>query len=264
MLVSALVFLSFAAPSFDETDGPVRVRLPRPFVERPLTVPADHFEVRLTGAFRSEVGGDWSVPLLAGAGYGFTDDIELGVELIRLSLVPANSESPDSDFLAPTVYGSGKLTLGAVDLGTRLDIELPLQGLRAAELRLLGRLRLARRIRFDLGWSLGVVAQDGDAAWPSQLPIELSIQVVPSLAVRGGGRLASDDLWRRTDLRFVGEAGLVWTVGNRARPPLVDLKASLLFPSVAVRGDPRQEGWGFGLAGILYFDDPTNEPSSLF
>lgn len=263
VLVVALAALSLAAdPPGADAIARLRVRLPRPFVERPATVPGDHFEVRFTGALRTDRDGNWSAPLAAGAGYGFNDDIELGVELLRLTLTPATNTEDDGELLAPGVYGAGKLTLQNLDLGARLDVEVPLQGFRASDATLFGRLRIARRVRLDLAWKTGVFVREGRAEWPSQLPIDVAVQLTPDWALSAGGTFVSDDLWRSADLRFVSRTGLVWTVGNRRTPPLVDLKAALVFPSVRIRGEGVREDWGFTVSGFLYFDDPSNAPSS--
>lgn len=65
---------------------------------------------------------DTSVALSVGAGYGITDDFEVGATVLPLQL------SPDFDFGDPSIYGQYRFVTGAVEVGARADIWFPVQG----------------------------------------------------------------------------------------------------------------------------------------
>lgn len=255
LLTWAALVTGFEAGSADTLQ---RLKLPIAAALRPATVPNDHFAVRFSGTFRTWPGV-WSLPLMAGAGYGLSDHFEVGTALLRFTLAEADSGIPGSDGLAaPTLYGAARLPLEALELGARADIELPLEGFRAASLGTFARLHLGAAARADLELGTTLFYDGRVVTWPSGADLAVTVNLLERWALVGGVTLRSDDLAEGA-LRAAPRVGTLVTIGQAAAPPLFDLEAALIFPSASVRGPDRPiEGWGAVLSLTLFFDDPND------
>ncbi|MEL6187905.1 MAG: hypothetical protein AAFU79_25050 [Myxococcota bacterium] len=223
---------------------------------RPATVPDDHFAVRFSGTLLTRPG-QWSAPLVAGAGYGLTDNFEIGTALLRFTLAEAESGVPGADGLtAPTIYGAARLPLGPVELGGRAELELPLEGFRALSAGTFVRFHFGSVARVDLSAEATLFYDGVEVSWPSVGDLGATFNLLERWALTGGLSFRSDDLG--ADLRAVPRVGTLVTLGQPSSPPLLDLEVALLFPAAALTGPDFEEGWGGSLILTLFFDDPAD------
>jgi hypothetical protein len=107
-------------------------RWPDSIQQRPLTLPRRMLrldvgldQVQVTRAFN--FFGDEPISdlgLHVGAGYGVTDDVELGATLIPFQLT-VGGEASGAWFGNMSVYGMARLTEGNVEVGARMALSLP-------------------------------------------------------------------------------------------------------------------------------------------
>lgn len=247
----------------DENLAGKAVRLPLEAAARPLTVPFDHFGVTLSGSLFLGARDQWLAPLEAAAGYGLDSQLELGIRLLRVDITPAGD---GGGLLAPTVYGIARAVLGPLELGGRLDLELPLQGFREVDLYGLGRLHLGRIARVDVDLGLGG-RFGGSTTWPGAAAVRMVFSPLKRFGMGGGALVESSDLFGSTDLQLRPAGRLILTVGNRSSAPLVDLELRVTGPAAELRSradlplafDPRS--WRGTFNVVLFFDDPNNGPS---
>lgn len=234
-----------------------RIQLPLPAAARPLTLPADHFGIRFDGRLLRTEDHNWRGPLEAGAGYGVTDHIEVGLRLLRLTLVEAGDR--EGGLQSPAVYGAGRLVFGPAEIGGLAEVELPFSGFQAADVGGFFRLHGGRWSRLDLGARLGG-RFDSPARATLTAPLEGLLSLGPRLAVGGGVAIESDDLFGITDLRLRPQGRLVVTLGDRQGVPLLDLEARFLGPAAQLRASPEALEFSAGLSVVLFFDDLSDDP----
>lgn len=260
--MSAAVWLFAAAllPSGPETHA--RVDLPLATAARPTTLPKDLFGVYLDTRLRHQPPW-WNLPLAVGAGYGVEDQLEVGIELIRLTF--ADGDDPEArDLTAPLVYGRGHVDLGPLELGGGVGLELPLSGFRALDGELFARLHFADLARLDLAGRLGGRFDDPTRAL---LDAEASatFSLHPRFALTVGGHLDSLRLFAETDLAVRPRAEAIFTVGDRNAPPLVDVALSFEGPATRLEGDVEgRSSFEIGLSVVLFFDDPVRDEHDFF
>lgn len=235
-----------------------RLRLPKAAALRPTTTPRDHFEVRFSAGVRAGDALPWEAPLGAGARYGLTDEVEIGLRLLRLTLAEASSGA--GGLASPTALAAARLPLGPLEIGGLVEVDIPVDGFDLLDVGVFARLHVQSVARLDLGARMGGRFAEG-TRFPLRAPAEVLFSLGDSLALGGGAVLASSDLAGEPDLWVQPTAQLLLTLGRLSAPPLVDVGLRFEGPSLRLRGEDRP----IGLAGLvtlsLFFDDPDTGQS---
>lgn len=258
-LLTLAVTPAFAQDEDDEGWVEQRqVSLPLAHNARPLTLPEDMFDVFLDSGITQLSPQLVEVALGAGARYGVTDDLEVGVRLLRVTL----SESRSSGLGRPTAFTQLRADLGAVELSGRFELELPTSaGPLVSWLSLPALVRAGPYVRLDVAPTL--VARTGAAwQWALTTPVVLSGQVLPKLRIFVAGELGLPDLRTGRDLLLAVGGGAAWTFGGPR--PSAELEARVTGPAVALAGErPDDPAYGNYFAGALtlrlFFAGPTDD-----
>ncbi|MBI4819442.1 MAG: hypothetical protein HY791_24435 [Deltaproteobacteria bacterium] len=237
--------------------------VPTAFVDRPLTLPHRHFGIDFSLDFTRL---DKRVPLwvLKGAGgYGISNDLELGIELIEWSFSP----DPRSGLGAPTPWVSYRLISGIFEAAAVLEADLPIAGINV-EGRLPVAVRVGSVLRLDAAPAVRLSV--GSIVVPTlTLPLSASFQLgqrfrmfagasgiyddfAPSrlsVEVFGGVALAFEDKrGAYCDARLEVVSPRIEMVGTLAEPPTLGFDATALFNLVFYIFDPPDVGrFGEGL-----------------
>lgn len=237
-----------------------RLRVPLAASARPATTPEDHFEIFFSGG-ASFSGSDVRGLVLAEADYGFTDQLEIGISLLRMNLVEADEEGGGLE--SPIVRGRARVALGPFELGGGAAVGLPLDGFRRADVEGFAAFHAAQLLRVDLRLSAGGRFDADRAEWPAATELRVVINPVDRLALEAGARLETPDLGR-LDLGLRPFGRIELALGARASPPVWAFFIKAEGPAAELRGptdrfvdDLRLEG---GLT--LFFDDPNDGPGA--
>lgn len=222
--------------------------LPVAWAERPLTLTGA--TIRADGDFRITrlpvvrrdpedplrlvPGFETVVALGLGAGYGITEDLEVGAQVVPLRL------SPDVEYRDPSIYGMFRFVSGFADVAARLSVHIPFQDNPLFEPGLPIRLHLDPKVRLDTGLFLPIAIADrrDDDNVPIlslRIPVELSVSVVPEIFLGGGTALFLRDL----EQNAVPVQSLGIFVGHTvpaAAGPLADLLLRFDFPMLVDYG----------------------------
>jgi hypothetical protein len=118
------------------------------------------------------------VTLTLGAGFGITDDFEVGALVIPLLL------SPEVDFGNPQIYAMYRFVPGEVEVGARVDFSIPVQDGSDATLRV-GvpvRFHLAPATAvLDTGGFLVIQFADPDAVLGLSIPANFTFNITPNI-----------------------------------------------------------------------------------
>lgn len=238
LLVCSTVLLASPAraqnENFEESAPDHPSRMPRNASDRPLTLMRDLFGVyaRVGGGQFTDSAG--YIAFGAGADYGINDDLEVGLELLLLSL----SSVPESGFGDPRLSLTYRLTRGVFELGGRGTLAIPLRNSASFSLAFPMLVRFAPYARLDLSPEAMVFgspagsttpfqfAATADAALRVQLGDAFSLGPIAVFAMRD---LRREDLWTRLGGR------LTYTFG-KARGGDADLSVSALSPAIALSG----------------------------
>lgn len=210
-------------------------RMPQRFVDRPLNLPEDTFDLRFLGGYAQLRSDVFAADLEAGAGYGVYDELELGLRLLRVTMSPEK----DTGLERPTGYIRYRPIDGIFGLAASAEVELPTSGPPGIFgqvdmlLRLFGLLRLDVSGRFSAlpGSPWGFVFS---------MPAELRIQVVDafSLGIRPIMHIPS----LRTPENITGQLGFraVYTFGAKGKAT-ADLSLMVTTPSMVLAGERPQD-----------------------
>jgi hypothetical protein len=261
-LLAALLMLSVR--SADASDRIPPSTMPLRAVDRPLTLLEDHFGLA-PEVFVTRHGDEALVGVFAGAGYGVTDDLEVGLTLIRLTL----SSDPDTGLDAPTGYVEYRLLDSIFELSARAELELPINSGIDFAVAVPMRLHVASLFRLDLEPRFyGTIASPYTIR--TTVPAELRVQLGDRFSV---GALASIT-WpslrvSRSSLGQVG-ARLAFTI-EKAAAALAEIRAtafsnSVVFGSEAALTPQYGADWTFYLDATIYLrSDPADAaPESPF
>ncbi len=162
-------------------------RVPLRFVRRPLTLPDNTwgliFDAGYTQLSKSTPLGAFN----AGAGFGVTDDAEVGV----LLLLGTFSPDKDSGLESPRVFGKYRLSDGDFELAAKIEFEIPLgQGYSAeASLPILG--RIADVVRIDLEPAVEMNLVPG-VSFIVKSPLRIGFQIIDSMRLSVGGHVKAE------------------------------------------------------------------------
>ena len=228
--------------------------LPLRFAARPLTLPRG--AVRLDATFgitsqeRPTLDRQTYVSFLGVAGFGATDDIEIGVMVLPIQI------SPEALFHDPGLYGLFRIVASErLDLGLQLDATVPVRAESAFgnALSIRALWRAASFLRIDAGASLVVLYQD-PVETSLRFPVVASFHLSETLFVGVQSGLdveylsGADERAGRRQNAFV-PFGLFLggtLVGDRG--PSGDLRIGVLLPSVTDGFDL----WQLGFGGSFY------------
>ncbi len=247
----SVAFAALAVVSAASSAQAQQTQLPLPFARRPLTLTARTLradvdfsvsQISLGIATATRVG------LNLGAGFGITEDLEVGATVIPLTL------SPSFSYNDPSIYGVYRFVRGNVDVGARLDVSFPVNGnfgLRAGVPVLF---HLGDTMRLDTGAFLELSFSDPLGKGLS-IPVSFAANLNPNLflGARTGVLLPNFDSFAMPLGVFVG-----YTIANGAgASPLADITASFDFPLFLATG--RNDAiyadfWVVNLSGRIYFN----------
>ncbi len=249
---AALATLS-AASSAQAQDAPQR--LPLSFSRRPLTLTRStlrldaelaiaHFETSFLGVTASSN----SVGLGLGAGFGITEDLEVGATVLPLTL------SPDFKYNAPSVYGTYRFLRGDVEVGARLALTLPIDRDFGVNVGVPVLLHLGDTARLDTGAFVDLVFSDPLGKQLS-IPVAFTASINPNLFVgaRTGFLFPNFDSFGMPLGVYVGYT----LAGGDGAAPLADITAAFDFPLFlrSGGGDAIYTGlWTASLNGRIFFN----------
>lgn len=251
----SVAFASLAVVSAASSAQAQQTQLPLPFARRPLTLTArtlradaDFSVSQVSVSFLGATASSTVVGLRLGAGFGITDDLEVGATLIPLTL------SPEFNYNAPSIYGAYRFVRGDIDVGARLDLVFPVNGdfgLRAGVPVLF---HLGEGARLDTGAFIELSFGDtlGKAL---SIPVAFTANLNPNLflGARTGLLLPNFDSLGMPLGVYAG-----YTIANGAgASPLADITASFDFPLFFATG--RNDAifadyWVAGLNGRIFFN----------
>ena len=232
-----------------------QTQLPLPFARRPLTLTArtlradvnfgvSQLSVSILGATATST----VVGLSLGAGFGITDDLEVGATLVPLTL------SPEFRYNAPSIYGAYRFVRGDIDVGARLDVVFPVNGDFGLSAGVPVLFHLGEGARLDTGAFLDL--SFGDTLGKGlRIPIAFTANLNPNLflGARTGILLPNFDAFAMPLGVYVG-----YTLANGAgNSPLADITASFDFPLFLGTGRNDTifaDYWVIGLNGRIFFN----------
>ena len=262
--VLAVVALSIPGLGYGQAaeDGHVPIR----HAARPLTL--------VDGLFRLDffVGGgqidrrDLAFQLAAGAGYGISDDFEIGLVLIDAVVSPAQ----DSGLGEPFGYLRYRLLSGPLQIAGQIEGQLPTDGQWRFEAAVPLQLSILRTIRFDLIPQISAEqVPDWTGFWSAEA--ELSVQILDVWRIYAGGR-SIDEISGPFEPLVQPLGGTVVTLTSDRRP-LGDLDVRVQGPAYRLGTDRTiartlQSDWFFVVAYRPFirsrpsrFNDAFSEPT---
>jgi hypothetical protein len=169
------------------------------FVDRPLTVPHDWFALDAGLGYERLDPSSPVVSLATGAVYGVSDDLQIGVELLRLTMSP----NPTTGLGQPHVSVLYRMLKGTFELGGAMEMGVPTGGQHEGALSVLSLLHIASFARIDLAPSI----LGGDQpSWRFSVlvPASLRIQVIDQLSLGVDPILSIPDVRRGDVLARLG------------------------------------------------------------
>ena len=228
LLVGLITFASPGTTSAQDNDSRW---VPVPYAARPLTL--------VDGLFRLDffVGGgqidrtDIAFDLSAGASYGVTDDLELGLELLTAVVSP----SADSGLQEPNGYIRYRfLGLRALQAAIEARGQIPLDGRLRFSAALPALVSIADVARLDL---LGEISATQSEKWVTRWRADafLSVQIVDQLRLFGGARM-TDGVAGPFRPLLSPAGGAAFTLVSDGRPS-ADIELSVQVPAVRLADD---------------------------
>lgn len=252
-----------AVATADETEADA-TRLPVSFVDRPLTIPREIFDVglSLSGTQWTHDAELWFVG--AEALYGVDDDFEVGLRLLRAGI----SRAPGTGLDAPTglvAYRYFKSRF--VELGASAEVEIPFDPEADLWAHLPALVRPSPWLRLD--FEPGLHARTARRwAWSLTSPIAVAVQPSAAFRVFGLVALTVPDVRMFNALLFAPGGGLGYVFERRGAPS-VELIAQCTLGSMAWIGDkpadPRDGNHVRGeIALRLFYRDVSELDTPLF
>lgn len=251
---AALATLS-AASGAQAQEVPAPQRLPPSFSRRPLTLTRGtlrldaelaiaHFETSFLGVTASSN----SVGLGLGAGFGITEDLEVGATVLPLTL------SPDFKYNAPSVYGTYRFLRGDVEVGARLALTLPIDRDFGVSVGVPVLLHIGETARLDTGAFVDLTFSD-PLGKQLRIPVAFTASINPNLFVgaRTGFVFPNFDSF---GMPLGVYLGYTLATGDGAAP-LADITAAFDFPLFLRTGggDAIYTGlWTASLNGRIFFN----------
>lgn len=232
--------------------------------ERPLTLPGGMLRIDANlGVTRLSLGllSATSLRLSVGAGYGITDDIELGVSLPSLNF----QIDPEFKFGVgnPEILGIFRFLSGDVELAGTVAVRIPIENdFLAFRLGLAALLRFGGNIRLDTGlfFELNVYTSGTPAPDPNvglYLPLRLSFSMTENIFFGVNTGFNVLDLTNAGDTIAVPLGLFVGYTIAPADTPVADLSLGFLFPqffTTTGQDNPFTDLWSIGINANIYLD----------
>lgn len=265
-MTGLFVVLAASAPATGYAQSTEEGTFPIRYAARPLTLVDGLFRLDFFGGGGRIDRTDLAFQLSAGAGYGISDDFEIGLVLIDAVLSPAQ----DSGLAEPSGYLRYRLLSGVVQAAAEIQGALPTDGrwrFTAATPMLIA---IAQTVRFDLRPEI-IAAQvpDWTTFWAADALV--SVQLLDTWRIFAGARWI-DEISGPTEPLVSPVGGLVFTLRSGARP-VGDFEARVQGPAQrwgSERTIPRNldSDWFFTLAYRPFIrsersrlaDDPFETP----
>lgn len=225
-LLSALIFCSIAAPAAasdfdrwgDEDEPGVEDRytlggapkIPVRMVDRPLTLTRGTYGLGFDLAFTRLGPSTQLLAFDAGSGFGVTDDLEVGILLVPLTL----SQERDSGLGPPRFLVDRRLIRGVFELSVGAEVELPLGSTFHFGGRIPFRLHLGGFASIDSGVRVDVAVGAGAFEPTVSVPLSIGVQLAEQLAVSFTAQAAVTDFERNRVLGNFG-ARVGWTITDK-------------------------------------------------
>lgn len=192
--------------------------------------------------------GDTFARLSAGAGFGITDDLEVGA----LYLLPIQF-APDADFLNPRLYGRYRFLDGDVELSVQLGLTIPFQGVFAFDVGVPAWVHINADLVLRSGLTYAAVASN-PVIHTLAVPLELVGQITPEIFVGGGidPTLVFGSGSAQLVLPLGVHGGYTFASGGA---PVADVQLGFSFPEFLHTGDGGATAlsvWQILLTGRIY------------
>ena len=246
-----LIPLSASAQDVDpQLDMELSGQLPLRQADRPITLTEGTLRADADLLFIDGVG-DLNVNLNVGAGFGISDDLEVGATVLPLAI------SPDFDYGNPSLYARFRFLPGDLEVGAEARVVLPVQEGSdfAVGVGLPVRFH-ADAIRIDTGAFVNLTFAS-DVVVGLGVPLELRFSLDENLYFGGrtGFNIATFDA--AGDSIFVPLGALAGYTVAQGSHPLVDIEAGFTFPLFvnSFGGDAiSTDFWVLNVGGRFYVD----------
>ena len=224
-----------------------RLKIPVRMVERPLTLTRKMFGLIFDLGVTQVGRGTPLVSFVAGTGYGLTDETEIGLILLPLTL----SRLKGSGLSTPSVFGRHRfLSSDLFEMAVGFNSELPFSSGLTFDLNLPMRVHIGPYANVDFTLVAGAVAGPGfEPAFST--PLEVGVQLAERLALKVGARARLADFERR---RVLANAWLHlgYTITGK-RGAWADIGLIVNSPNVVLHGDlpPDPEIGNYFFAGAV-------------
>ncbi|MEM9192066.1 MAG: hypothetical protein AAGF12_23035 [Myxococcota bacterium] len=260
---AALILPRVADAQTMETPAPDGGGLPLAQAERPLTLTEGTLRGDLdVGILRLCVEGlganvcDTAARIDAGAGYGITDDLEVGVQVFGLQL------APDAEYNnAPILYGRFRFLDGPVEVGAEASVAFrdfdPFGVAIGAGVPVF--VHLGDQFAIRTGAGLTILAGDNiDTAVGLNIPVEFVASITPNIFASLRSGLTIGDLGDAGDtvaIPLALRAGYTIADGDA---PLVDIYGQFGWPALYASGFENdkvlEDIWQVNIGAAVYLD----------
>jgi hypothetical protein len=187
------------------------------FVDRTLTVPRDWFALDANLGYERLNPSSPVVALASGASYGVDDDLQVGIQLLRLTMSP----NPSSGLEQPRTNLTYRFVRSVFEMGVSGELEIPTSSQYTFAAGLPAMLHIASFARVDLSPKV-VVSDQPSWTFSAVMPASLRIQIIDALSIGVDPFLSIPDLRKRDLLiRFGGRAS--YTISDARGRAFADL-----------------------------------------
>jgi hypothetical protein len=221
------LFLASPALASDRTPPstmPVRA------VDRPVTLLEDHFGLE-PDLYVTRAGETAVVGIFLGAGYGVSNDMEVGLNLIRLTL----SEDPSSGIDAPSGYITYRLLDSQLELAVKGEVEVPVNDAIDFAASVPMRLHVGSLLAVNLEPGVfGAIASP--AQYGVRVPAEVRIQTTDHLTIDALAKFSVPNL-RTSSAALLQFGGRIAYTLERHKAAFGELRATVLASSLVLGDD---------------------------
>ena len=263
--LAGLAMVAGAGSARAEEPGKPGEKMPLPFAQRPLTLPAmtlaPEIGFEVTHVSLGGFGSFNSVGMPIGVRFGILDDLEVGATVLPLEL------SPDFAYGNPEVQATYRFVKGNVEVGARLRSVFSFKtgdsgvGLEPG-LPILVHIGEAARldtgvfVQMSFGPANGFIGAGGRTTIGMKIPLQFIYDVIPELHIGATTGLSIADFGSAGNSLYI-PLGFVagYAIGNE-KGPFIDIDPYFRFPIFAVPGSSHDKivsaVWQTGLAATMY------------
>ncbi|MEL7371380.1 MAG: hypothetical protein AAFN74_20835 [Myxococcota bacterium] len=228
--LTAALLLSVPFSALADDDEADAGWIPARYSSRPLTLVDGLFRLDFSAGGGTIDRRDVAVELLAGAGYGVSDDFEIGLTIVNVVVSPSEESGLDTPFGYLRYRWAN---LGVLQSAVEAGGDIPVGG----EFGFFGALPTLVAVagfRLDLRPEIFAM-QDPDWQTGWRTDGRLSVQIVDAFRLFAGTRI-SEDFSGAFEPLAQPLGGAVITLGNR-RQPMGDLEIEVRGPAFRLTGD---------------------------